>query len=186
LHEDLWALARATGDGLGRAARMGTKNPRAIPGTARQGRPPGDADHGRGHAELADDRLPVPAVAVLPGDRWRRRADPGFGRAREGFPAKAGLPSRHRRECRDADGQPHRHSCESRNPGAPWVPVVALDPRFRGGDEIIITSSRAFRVAGPEAFAEAGITHKDVDHLMIYDAPVRCQGQALRICRSTA
>ena len=31
------------------------------------------------------------------------------------------------------------------------------------------TSSRAFRVAGPTAFAEAGITHKDVDHLMIYD-----------------
>jgi len=34
------------------------------------------------------------------------------------------------------------------------------------------TSSRAFRVAGPKAFAEAGITHSDVDHLMIYDA--RC------------
>ena len=32
------------------------------------------------------------------------------------------------------------------------------------------TSSRAFRVAGPKAFAEAGITHKDVDHMMIYDA----------------
>jgi acetyl-CoA acetyltransferase len=32
------------------------------------------------------------------------------------------------------------------------------------------TSSRAFRVAGPKAFAEAGITHSDVDHLMIYDA----------------
>ncbi len=32
------------------------------------------------------------------------------------------------------------------------------------------TSSRAFRVAGPTAFQEAGITHKDVDHLMIYDA----------------
>ena len=48
------------------------------------------------------------------------------------------------------------------------------------------TSSRAFRVAGPKAFAEAGITHNDVDHLMIYDAPVRCQGQALRICQSTA
>src|SRR5579863_2796499 len=31
-------------------------------------------------------------------------------------------------------------------------------------------SSRAFRVAGSRAFAEAGITHKDVDHLMIYDA----------------
>jgi acetyl-CoA acetyltransferase len=32
------------------------------------------------------------------------------------------------------------------------------------------TSSRAFRVAGPTAFASAGIAHKDVDHLMIYDA----------------
>ena len=32
------------------------------------------------------------------------------------------------------------------------------------------TSSRAFRVAGSRAFAEAGITHADVDHLMIYDA----------------
>ncbi len=30
--------------------------------------------------------------------------------------------------------------------------------------------SRAFQVAGPTAFREAGITHKDVDHLMIYDA----------------
>jgi acetyl-CoA acetyltransferase len=33
------------------------------------------------------------------------------------------------------------------------------------------TSSRAFRVAGPKAFAEARIAHRDVDHLMIYDAP---------------
>ena len=32
------------------------------------------------------------------------------------------------------------------------------------------TSSRAFRVSGRKAFAEAGIAHKDVDHLMIYDA----------------
>ena len=32
------------------------------------------------------------------------------------------------------------------------------------------TSSRAFSVAGPAAFQEAGIAHKDVDHLMIYDA----------------
>ena len=31
-------------------------------------------------------------------------------------------------------------------------------------------SSRAFRVAGPTAFREAGITHADCDHLMIYDA----------------
>jgi acetyl-CoA acetyltransferase len=32
------------------------------------------------------------------------------------------------------------------------------------------TSSRAFAVAGPTAFREAGIKHSDVDHLMIYDA----------------
>jgi len=32
------------------------------------------------------------------------------------------------------------------------------------------TTSRAFRDAGAQAFAEAGITHADVDHLMVYDA----------------
>jgi acetyl-CoA acetyltransferase len=32
------------------------------------------------------------------------------------------------------------------------------------------TSSRAFRIAGASAFAESGIKHSDVDHLMIYDA----------------
>lgn len=32
------------------------------------------------------------------------------------------------------------------------------------------TTSRAFRVSGQRAFAEAGISHADVDHLMIYDA----------------
>jgi len=32
------------------------------------------------------------------------------------------------------------------------------------------TTSRAFRVAGRQAFVESGIKHKDVDHLMIYDA----------------
>lgn len=32
------------------------------------------------------------------------------------------------------------------------------------------TSSRAFRVAGPTAFAQAGISKNDIDHLMIYDA----------------
>jgi acetyl-CoA acetyltransferase len=31
-------------------------------------------------------------------------------------------------------------------------------------------SSRAFRVSGAAAFAEAGIAHDDVDHLMVYDA----------------
>ena len=98
LHEDLWPLARAIGDGLGRAARMGGEEPaRHLQG----------ADHRRGCAELADDRPPVPAIAVLPGDRWRRRVDPGCRRARPRLPAKAGLPHRHRRERRDADGQPN-------------------------------------------------------------------------------
>jgi acetyl-CoA acetyltransferase len=32
------------------------------------------------------------------------------------------------------------------------------------------TTSKAFRVSGKKAFDEAGIAHKDVDHLMIYDA----------------
>lgn len=32
------------------------------------------------------------------------------------------------------------------------------------------TSSRAFRISGASAFSESGITHADVDHLMIYDA----------------
>lgn len=32
------------------------------------------------------------------------------------------------------------------------------------------SSSRAFRVSGAKAFQEAGISHGDVDHLMIYDA----------------
>jgi acetyl-CoA acetyltransferase len=32
------------------------------------------------------------------------------------------------------------------------------------------TTSKAFRVSGAQAFAEAGITPSDVDHLMIYDA----------------
>ncbi len=32
------------------------------------------------------------------------------------------------------------------------------------------TTSRAFRMSGESAFAEAGIKHHDVDHLMIYDA----------------
>jgi acetyl-CoA acetyltransferase len=33
-----------------------------------------------------------------------------------------------------------------------------------------MTSSRAFRVSGQLAFESAGISHSDVDHLMIYDA----------------
>jgi len=135
-------------------------------------------------AEFADDRLPVPLIAVLPGDRWRRCLDPGRGRARPRLPAKAGLPHRHRRECRDPDGQPcpsfprKQESRAARDSTAPWTPAFAGATKEH--------SSRAFRVAGPKAFAEAGITHSDVDHLMIYDAPCSLPGQASRICRSTA
>ena len=42
------------------------------------------------------------------------------------------------------------------------TPMVSLMEDF--------TSSKAFRVSGKKAFAEAGISHADVDHLMIYDA----------------
>ena len=64
------------------------------------------ADHGRGRAELEDDRLSVPHPAMLPRHRRRRRADPDLGRPRQGFSEQAGLYPRHRRERRDADGQP--------------------------------------------------------------------------------
>ena len=33
-----------------------------------------------------------------------------------------------------------------------------------------LTSSAAFRISGKQAFESAGITHADVDHLMLYDA----------------
>ncbi len=33
-----------------------------------------------------------------------------------------------------------------------------------------LTSSRAFRVAGSLAMADAGVSHQDVDHMMVYDA----------------
>ena len=33
-----------------------------------------------------------------------------------------------------------------------------------------LTSSQAFRIAGSEAFRTSGISHGDVDHLMVYDA----------------
>jgi hypothetical protein len=46
------------------------------------------ADHGRGCAEFADDRLPLPPIAVLPGDRRRRRLDPGCRGTRPRLPAQ--------------------------------------------------------------------------------------------------
>jgi acetyl-CoA acetyltransferase len=41
-------------------------------------------------------------------------------------------------------------------------PLVSMMEDFR--------SSRAFRMSGASAFAEAGIAHSEVDHLMVYDA----------------
>ena len=35
---------------------------------------------------------------------------------------------------------------------------------------IDFTSSRSFRIAGKDAMNDAGISHSDVDHLMVYDA----------------
>src|SRR5215471_18893918 len=65
-------------DGLGHAARMGGEEP------ARHLQGP---DHRRGCPQFADDRLPVPLIAVLPRDR-RRRPDPGSGRTSLRLPAK--------------------------------------------------------------------------------------------------
>jgi acetyl-CoA acetyltransferase len=42
------------------------------------------------------------------------------------------------------------------------TPLISQMDDFNG--------SKAFRVSGAKAFAEAGISHGDVDHLMIYDA----------------
>src|SRR5690242_4698230 len=121
LHEDLWPDARATGNGLGREARMGGEEPaRHLQG----------ADHRRGCAELADDRLPVPAIAVLPRDRWRRRTDPGLSRARPRLPAKLAPGSNRGPVYLIGTGE----SVET--------PMVSQMADF--------TSSRAFRVAGPK------------------------------------
>src|SRR5437868_14101051 len=101
------------------------------------------ADHPRRRAELTDARLPVPPIAVLSRDRWRRSLNPGFGRTGPRLPAKPVYLL--------GTGE----SVET--------PMVSQMEDF--------TSSRPFRVAGQKAFAEAGITPGDVDHLMIYDAP---------------
>jgi len=106
------------------------------------------------------NRLPVPIIAVLPRDRWRRRVDPGRGERARDFPQslplaanRAGLPSAPARASR-LDGQLLRHSRESGNPGSQGFSGPP-GPRFRGGGGIIVTSSRDFRVAGPKAFAAA-------------------------------
>jgi acetyl-CoA acetyltransferase len=109
-----------------------------------------DADHRRGRAEFADNRLPVPAIAVLPGDRRRRRAILVAAERARDFPQSLPLAANRGPVYLLGTGE----SVET--------PIVSQMADF--------TSSRAFRVAGPKAFAEVGLTHNDVDHLMIYDA----------------
>ncbi|HYW23965.1 MAG TPA: hypothetical protein VE953_07345, partial [Terriglobales bacterium] len=57
----------------------------------------------------------------------------------------------------------------------PSPPVYVLGTGESAESQVIsmmedFTTSRAFRVASASAFEEAGITHSDVDHLMVYDA----------------
>ena len=67
LHEDLRHDRGAARDGGGHSARMGREEP------ARDVQGP---DHGRGRADLTDDRVSVPPIDVLPRNRRWRRADP--------------------------------------------------------------------------------------------------------------
>ena len=115
---------------------------------------------------------PFPAVAVLlVTDGGGALILVAAERARD-FPQKPVYLPRHRRECRDADGQPCPSFPRQRESRATRVSTVPLDPAFAGVTKET-RSSRAFR---PKAFAEAGITHNDVDHLMIYDAPCSLPG----------
>ena len=86
---------------------------------------------------------PFRMLHVLPRHRRRRRADPDLA-------PSAPRTSRHKPVYILGTGE----SVET--------PMVSQMEDF--------TSSRAFRVSGKKAFDEAGITHADVDHLMIYDA----------------
>jgi acetyl-CoA acetyltransferase len=57
----------------------------------------------------------------------------------------------------------------------PTKPVYVMGCGEGAGAPLIsmmddFTSFRAFRTAGADAFAQAGVAHADVDHLMVYDA----------------
>jgi hypothetical protein len=97
---------------------------------------------------------PVPAVAVLFGDRSRRRVDLGVRRARQGFPAKLAPGMNRGRSTCSAPARvsrrrwsPHPSFSRKRESRGPqrfrWLPWT---PALRGGDERR-TSSRAFCVA---------------------------------------
>ncbi|MGI8549899.1 MAG: thiolase C-terminal domain-containing protein [Dehalococcoidia bacterium] len=63
----------------------------------------------------------------------------------------------------------------ARSMGTPKQPVYIMGSGESCETPIVsqmadFTSSAAFRVSGANAFKSAGIEHKDVDHLMIYDA----------------
>lgn len=100
------------------------------------------ADHGRRRARLPDDRVSVPALHELPGHQQRRALI---------------LTSADR--ARDFSQKPVYILGSSESVETPMISQMAD-----------FTSSRAFRVAGQQAFDSAGIRPAEVDHLMIYDA----------------
>lgn len=66
----------------------------------------------------------------------------------------------------------------------PWKPVYVIGAGESSETPMVsqmddFNYSRAFRTSGNLAFAEAGITHSDVDHLMTYDAFVHTPLYAL-------
>jgi acetyl-CoA acetyltransferase len=61
-----------------------------------------------------------------------------------------------------ASGRATLYSYVINHRAAPGTPMISQMVDF--------TESQAFRLAGRDAFAEAGITTSDVNHLMIYDA----------------
>ena len=90
------------------------------------------ADHGRGRAELADDRLSVPHPAMLPRHRRRRRADPDLADRAKDFPKK-----------------PVYILGTGESVETPMVSQMKTFDR-----------SRAFKVVGPLPFKQAASTHR--------------------------
>jgi hypothetical protein len=57
----------------------------------------------------------------------------------------------------------------AKNPRATFKTPITVE-------DVLSSSPRAFRIAGAKAFAEAGIIHDDVDHLMTYETPCSLPG----------